>query len=300
MNIFIQGLRRSGTTILFDLLSADPQWDAYYEPLALGRPAVGGGSGAQTVDLFADLRQRRELFLAANPHVAPDLLNYGAPTRPELEFETELPADVLAYLRFLLDGAPDTVLKFTRMYCKVPVLLKLDPEAFFVQVVRSPLAITASYLFGKGQQHYARLERPSKFFRAPGWRKPSELPWKATAFTDQLLSRPEFAHLKGCSDVTRLLLLWKFTFAETYRAGRECFGSRYRLLRHEDLANDYAGTLTGLYDDLGRELPASVHSWASEHVRPPGPMFHPLDKRWRAAAERVDLAQELKQAGYQL
>ncbi len=41
--IFIQGMRRSGTTILYDLFSADPSLTCFYEPLAAGRPSIGGG-----------------------------------------------------------------------------------------------------------------------------------------------------------------------------------------------------------------------------------------------------------------
>ena len=35
MNIFVQGLRRSGTTIVFDIFWQDKGLDCYYEPLGL-------------------------------------------------------------------------------------------------------------------------------------------------------------------------------------------------------------------------------------------------------------------------
>ena len=44
MNVFVQGMRRTGTTIVYDLLSVDPGFDVYYEPLAAGK---------QTLDLVA-------------------------------------------------------------------------------------------------------------------------------------------------------------------------------------------------------------------------------------------------------
>ena len=35
MNIFLQGMRRSGTTVVFDLLWATGEYDCYYEPCGL-------------------------------------------------------------------------------------------------------------------------------------------------------------------------------------------------------------------------------------------------------------------------
>ena len=49
--VFVQGMRRSGTTILYDLLYEDPLLTCFYEPLASARPAVGGGSGVRDLDL---------------------------------------------------------------------------------------------------------------------------------------------------------------------------------------------------------------------------------------------------------
>ena len=53
MNVFIQGMRRSGTTILFDILSVDPYFDSYYEPFAAAnKEAIGGGSGMHKLIFF--------------------------------------------------------------------------------------------------------------------------------------------------------------------------------------------------------------------------------------------------------
>ena len=49
MNVFIQGMRRSGTTILYDALLDDPELSCFYEPLREEKETVGGGSGARAV-----------------------------------------------------------------------------------------------------------------------------------------------------------------------------------------------------------------------------------------------------------
>ena len=40
MNVFMQGMRRSGTTIVYDILCQDKNLDLYYEPFAAGRTQV--------------------------------------------------------------------------------------------------------------------------------------------------------------------------------------------------------------------------------------------------------------------
>ncbi len=67
MDLFIQGMRRSGTTILHDALLADPEIRSFYEPLREEDVTEGGGSGAREGDAFAETQgdqggvQAREL-----------------------------------------------------------------------------------------------------------------------------------------------------------------------------------------------------------------------------------------------
>ena len=93
------------------------------------------------------------------------MFNYGAPGQPDLEFETELPEYCRTYLRFLLARSPDTVVKFTRMYCKVAVLREIDPDAKFIHIVRDPRLVTASYLFGEGPKIQGQIFHSGRFFR---------------------------------------------------------------------------------------------------------------------------------------
>ncbi len=88
MNVFIQGMRRSGTTFLFDILSADGRFDGYYEPLAKAkRRALGGGSGVSKEDFFHKIRETRNAFASFYNLPNTDILNYGAPRCPELELK---------------------------------------------------------------------------------------------------------------------------------------------------------------------------------------------------------------------
>ena len=181
--IFIQGMRRSGTTILYDLISADPLLRCFYEPLAAGRPAIGGGSGLRDIDLFADVRDAREEFAALHPELEDtSLLNYGAPRDWRLEFERDLPPIVREYLRFLLAQHQAVAMKFTRMSCKIPVLAEIAPQAKLIHVVRDPRAVAVSYLFGKHHHQHKQMQDPDAFFETTSaWTQ-----WSSFDFSERL------------------------------------------------------------------------------------------------------------------
>ena len=51
MNIIIVGMRRCGTTILFDCLYEDKRFDSYYEPFCYGKVNIGGGSNMKNIPI---------------------------------------------------------------------------------------------------------------------------------------------------------------------------------------------------------------------------------------------------------
>lgn len=296
MNLFIQGMRRSGTTILFDALLEDHGLRCFYEPFTTDKRAVGGGSGARDRDLFADVRALRERFVRErHPELDTELLNWGAPRAPELELEPDLPDACRDYLRFLLDQAPDVVMKHVRMYCKVPVLADLDPGAGLLHVVRDPRAVATSYLMGRGRKRADLFPVADAFF---GHRSERSM-WATRQLAGLLAARPEFAHLRGCTDVERVLLVWRFTFERTREDGLRCFGARYRLLRHEDLMADPEAALGAVYDLTHRPMPPEVSGWARRNVRRRDETFAPDDPRWAHALGAVGGDRALHEAGYE-
>jgi hypothetical protein len=300
MNVFVQGMRRSGTTIVFDLFLEDGRFDCYYEPLAAAnRPAHGGGSGAHSEDFFEKVRATRREFVDQRADLEDaSTLNYGAPRKPSLELETVLPDVVREYIRYMCEKAENTVIKFTRMGCKVEALHEIDPRAHLVHVVRDPRAVATSHLYGKGQQNRNRFRPSGRFFR----RQSPVVGWSAHAFADALLLRPEYSHLGRLRDFERVLLVWKHLVRATHDAGQALFGDRYCVVRHEDMANDPDSTLRGLYaflGPLGQGIPDSVVRWASENVRGGTRIHDRHSRRWVEAIRRLDAANELRDMGYE-
>lgn len=291
--VFIQGMRRSGTTILFDLLYEDPSLTCFYEPLAAGRPSYGGGSGLRDIDFFAGLRELRKDFAADHPELEDvSHLNYGAPRDWRLEFERDLPEVIRAYLRFLFAQGDAVAIKCTRMARKLPALADIAPRSRLLHVVRDPRAVTVSYLFGHGHRRREELSDPVRFFGDAGdWSQ-----WSSHAFSEYLLAGIDLP--SPVRDFERILLVWRDAIEETLRGAQEAFGERAMLVRHEDLRARPVATIGSVYDFLGRPLPPAVARLAAEAVRADQEIVAPDDRRWAEAYDRLGMRDTVRAAGY--
>jgi hypothetical protein len=294
MKVLIQGMRRSGTTVAFDVLCQDPRFDAWYEPFGPAKEgARGGGSGLQDVAFPHKTRALRERMCAEGaPLRDPAFFNYGAPRDARLELEPELPEPCLAYLRRMLEGAPDVLLKFVRAYEKIPLLRRLAPDAKLVHVVRDPRSVVASQLLSR-----ARRSAPPKEERLFAKRGEGGL-WASRALAEALRARPLYAGLDDPSDVERILLVWRHTFARTRQEGLAHFRADYLLLRHEELCAAPRRGVGRLLAFLGLAPAPAILDWAAAQLRAPAPPLFPESPRWRSAFRRVGMDRELEEAGY--
>lgn len=294
MKLFVQGMRRSGTTIVFDALLEDPALHCLYEPFSHAREAVGGGSGMREADLFSRVRDLREHFRRTrHPSLDTELLNWGAPRAPELELEADLPVVCREYLLFLLDQAPDVVVKEVRLYCKLPLLGALAPGASLLHLVRDPRAVATSYLMGRDRRRAERFETPDAFF---GHRSGRSM-WGSRQLAALLADQPGYEGLVDAADVVRVLGVWRFVFEQT-RAGAAVFGDRQLVLRHEDVAAQPVAALEAVYQLIGRPPPAAVTDWAAANIAPRDDVFAPEDPRWATAMAHAGVDEVLEVAGY--
>jgi Sulfotransferase family len=301
VNLFIQGMRRSGTTILYDALREDPGLHLFYEPLREQKVSVGGGSGARDEDAFGETGALREDFRRERyPGLDISEFNWGGPRKPRLEVEAGLPEHATEWLRHLLGLAPAVAIKETRFYSKVPELADLDPEAAFAHVVRDPRAVAASIVFGRGRGQAEMLPDADAFFADRSDRKL----WSCRPISRRMIRKglapgADPGALADPTNVLRVLLVWRLTFERAWTEGRRLFGDRYVRIRNEALRCDPAAALAPLYATLGRELPPEVAAWAAENVREPEPVYAGADPRWAAALGNAGIGTDLlTEAGY--
>ena len=301
MNLFVQGMRRSGTTILYDALLEDGELRCFYEPLREQKVSVGGGSGARTDDAFGETGALRERFRAERyPDLEIGEFNWGGPRKPPLEVDPGLPEHCTEWLRWLLSSDGDVAIKETRFYSKVPELAALDGGATLAHVVRDPRAVAASIVLGRGRRQEKMLPDADAFFADRSERKL----WSCRPISRRMIRKglaggADPAALEDPSNVLRVLLVWRLTFERTLRDGRRLYGDRYVLVRNEDLRSDPAGALQTVYGALGREVPDAVAAWAASHVREPEPVYAGDDPRWADELKRAGISDELlAEAGY--
>jgi hypothetical protein len=295
VNLFVQGMRRSGTTILYDALVEDPELRLFYEPLREEKVTVGGGSGARETDAFAETRELRAAFQRERfPEVPLEEFNWGGPREPRLEIEPGLPEHCFELLRHLLDLAPAVAIKETRLYDKVADLAELDPGAALAHVVRDPRAVTASIMLGRGRRREKRFPTVDRFFSDAEKRRL----WSSYEIAEALLERSDCPLIMEPTSVDRVLLVWKHTFQSTRREGMRLFGERYVPLRNEELRADPGAALAPLYAALDRPVPDPVAAWARDNVRPPEEAYAANDRRWLDAFRRLEMEETIADAGY--
>jgi hypothetical protein len=295
VNLFVQGMRRSGTTILYDALLEDPELRLFYEPLREEKVTVGGGSGARETDAFAETRELRAAFQREHyPEIPLEEFNWGGPREPRLEVESGLPDHCHAWLRHLLGLSPAVAIKETRLYDQIADLAELDPGAALAHVVRDPRAVTASIMLGRGRRREKHFSTVDRFFSDTKRRRL----WSSYEIAERLLARPEAPTIDKPTSVDRVLLVWKHSFESTRDEGRRLFGDRYVLLQNEGLRADPAAALDSLYAAMSRPVPNPVAAWARERVRPPEEAYAATDSRWLDAFRRLEMEGAIADAGY--
>lgn len=295
MNLFVLGLRRSGTTILYDVLGEDSELQRFYEPLREEDETVGGGSGAREEDAFAATRAERRRFRDERFSELPiELFNWGGPRAPELELETQLPPHVRELLCHLVELAPNVAIKETRLHHKLSEMTVVDPTAAVVHLVRDPRAVCASMLLGR-RRRLDLYPDADAFFTTRTERKL----WSSRAISDELVRCGRGAEMpEDPPDFLRPLLVWRAATAAASRDGERLFDQRYALVRLEDLRSQADVELARIYALLDRDPPPEVLDWAREKIRSDSDLHLGDDPRWGRAARVLGMEQVLIDSGY--
>lgn len=290
-------MRRTGTTILFDGFVRDPRFVTLYEPLnrISEEPLLGGGSGVHQVDLYNDLRPIRDRFLHDHPHVSPLDLNYGGPTRAEVEVDGEtLPSDIEAYVAAVAASPGPKVTKYVRLSTRIPLLHEVSPHGVLLWTLRDPRAVARSYLHGRNDRFAEQYHDAEDWFgRTSNFNR-----WSIGALSDAILAQTPALLDAPPTDLERVLIVWKHIVSSMARDAPTSFRDRSLRLRHEDFCAAPTASMQAIFGLLGMDPSAEVCAWLEGTVVPAKAPRFVDDERWDQVFDRLDMTALVAEQGY--
>jgi hypothetical protein len=301
--IFAQGMRRSGTTIFYDLIQKEHTFKCFYEPLAAAKNTTTGGSSIKNQEnKFKEVIKARNLYFKENKNLLKNFsylknlnfLNYGAPRLAALEFEPDLPFYAFDYIKFLTNISPNIFIKFTRMHSKIHNLYHINPNAKLIHLVRNPKSIVSSYLYGKNRVNYSKYNTEKKFFKT----KSNYSAWSSKNFSDFIINHFYGSSFDNIEDFKRILLIWKYNFEKTDFLGQKYFKKNYIILRHEDLISNPEKFIVTTESFLDFEFKSETKKWLIKNIKKEVniPFEHNLE--WNQSFDDLDMTKFLKRCKY--
>lgn len=300
MEVIITGMRRSGTTILYDLLYEDQRFDAYYEPFTFGKKDKGGGSGLRKVSFMDKLNQKREEFLKKyDPSRPPEIFNLGAPSDFRYELDREIPDIHKQYLQYMAAEKTHTLFKFVRLFNKLPEMHEIFPDARVIHIFKDPRRIAFSHVIGSKEpkDKFMKLKHRIKkrYQKAFFFQVKKEFNfWSAENMINTIIEEWQgYRSFEDSPAFEKVMLLWKILNDQILKDGKAYYGDKFMSIKHEELCTYPAETLQRIYDFAGLDLPDKVRSFSTNSLKPPRRIFKRNNKKWSMAAQRtgIDLSE---------
>jgi len=304
MQLFILGLRRSGTTAFWNTFRQDRRFVAYNEPFS---PLVANAGDPAWLALRPDYREFAELRER-------DAAAFDAAFRPYrgvAEVEEGLADRQADYLRFLLGSAEHTVFDFTRAHFKVAALAEIAPGAVLVHLHRPAASWATSHMVPSGSQipraggwrtwlRLLRSDAQKRLDRASFWSRSGRIDtWGLEQVMGASPDSPFGQRLRevgldpervyAMPAVARLLAFWRVHYEWLEAAGRRHFGDRFLSVGFDTFCREPVGEIGRVYAALSAPAPELDLS----RIRAPGAPFQPEHPDWRRHAEAVGLSAEL-------
>jgi hypothetical protein len=284
--LIISGMYRSGTSLLWRILSADPSYIAYfYEPLHPELPKC-----VENFEFFLSYQMKAEILQKWSPGFHINRFHLSKEQRyRELE----------EYLRELV--CTGSLIKFTRATLRLGWIMERFPSAFVINIVRDPRAVCFSYA-KRGGIALARERSLRQFLgKAIGTlrsrKRPPSIHWHSEYLKGLKSSQRwgEYAeYLLGHTSCVRILGLWRINVEQSLDDLSGFSSNRSLTVLHENLCRIPDKTLKKLYQSLGRKIPGEVTEALredSEHSEffVPGHKFHlGLSDKWLEQWMQVD------------
>lgn len=286
MQIFILGLRRSGTTIFWEAFRRDRRLLCINEPF---NPAL--------YEIPAEIpnRSRREVIdlFRKDPK---EFWRRFAPIGVTEELQEELSDRQAAYLRFLI-GSGSVCTDVTRCHFKLRALREIVPDATVVHLFRAPAAFASSHLIpsGSGGFRAGRLVRARGrlgFFtrgtRFDAWGMETLIGRHPESLFGRRLREigmdPEA--VLALPAVGRLLAFWRLAYETVERDAPRLFGDRFMSVSFEDFCREPRAAVERVYATAGSEPPDQLDF---SRVHPARAPYRKDDPRWHRLLEQVGL-----------
>lgn len=320
--LIVQGVFRSGTTLLFRSLRRAPSQRCYYEPL---HPCLL--DHVSEADTERPNHEKSPLYREYRPiadRFGDDFRPDGASEHTHLRPQTEA-SELASYLHLLADSAPNVVLQFNRAFWMSRWLHSTFPKSAFVHLVRDPRSVVWSQLTTASGER-VRMDWPllgrlmpfssgnldrafsrHTFFGAyhldEYFEKGRRLLEKTT---DDILTQA-LRRLDTTSEAlpyVKALALWGAQVETCHYYGRSRFGTRYLLLRYEDFCQAPGEHLRSIYALQDRSPPkpvleharATVDTDRSRHWSE----VPSAARRFRQGIHRAQIADLMHEVGYDL
>lgn len=284
MNVFIVGLRRSGTTIFWETLRQDNRFICYDEPFNPHLEELPAQNVKKTRDEFIRLYEQ-------------DTTNFQdkyVPISFKQEIQPDLTRSHVEYLHYLIQQNEHNIIDFTRCNFKVKALLKIDPDAKIIHIIRDPAGFISSHLgcqYSKG----GRIRKLKNYIRRRFF-------WHFRSYFDgygletifnELMSgegvvcegfRSKYNQKMPVTSVEKLLCLWKYSMDYVEDFGEKS-GKNYLRIYTPDFLVNPEKILSELYSKLG--FPIIKFDLRRIHA-PRTPLF-PNHPRWEHLADKYDI-----------
>lgn len=298
MNIIIVGMRRSGTTILYDCLYNDKRFDSYYEPFTGNKNDSGGGSGVRKISYQNKLRNIRQAFLNVN-NIDNDLsiFNYGPSRDFRLELLKNIPELHRNYLKYIVSQNKNTLLKFVRLYNKIETLHQFIPNAKIIHILKDPRRMTMSHLLGSEKlKNEGRIKKTIKYFinkkkRFFFFKQKSKFDkWAFEKIINEIINKKlKYKKYKNSYSYEKLMLLWKIYNDNLEYEGKKYYKNNYLRIKHEELCIYPKKVLNKIYSFVELSPNESVIKWAIKNIRTPKKIFRVKSNHWQNSEEKIGI-----------
>ena len=217
MKIILFGLRRSGTSLAFNIFRINKKLCCFYEPL---HPNLVSKGGLSCLD--RDKKGVYSEYKAVKEELTKQHEGLGAPEYDVVEefICNNLTNRHFAYLNFLFDFAENVLIQPVRLNYQLYQLRERFPDAIFVWVVRQPGGFINSVLKYRpslltyhdaciaGSHAIKNCKKNVLFRMTRGWNAFDD-PWSQIAAANFIVqSRPFFRGLINAPAWIKLLALW--------------------------------------------------------------------------------------------